>query len=300
MSIVLAFGLIEGVLELTLYGVFAVLFFTVVYLFSIRGLISRKRPSFFVFLALICLFLAITAHWVNVIYVLYLVFINLGGSLAADIFYLTLSTPSGLINMSLVGVVNLITDSLMIHRLYVVWTYDRRVVIFPIFVLACQIASGVLILYALSRETVLNFYVLSNPAVFINLISSLVISAYSTGMIIFKIWRTSRSIRVITGSTSAGKNLRRAVGIMVESAVLQTTMTICILVSFQTGLLAEGLLNALQPVVSGISVLLIHVRVGLGWTADANASELTPTNITLNLTAAQRGSQYEVDLESGK
>jgi hypothetical protein len=61
LSSALVSGLTEGVLELTLYGVFSVLFSVVVYLFSTRGLLSRKRPTFFVFLALVGLFASITA-----------------------------------------------------------------------------------------------------------------------------------------------------------------------------------------------------------------------------------------------
>jgi hypothetical protein len=57
----LSYAFVEGVLELTLYGPFAILFSTVVYLFWIRGFISRKRPTFFVFLTLLVLFLSITA-----------------------------------------------------------------------------------------------------------------------------------------------------------------------------------------------------------------------------------------------
>lgn len=61
MSFVLATGLAEAVVEFTLYGAFTVVFSAVVYLFWIRGLISRKRPSLFVFVALVFLFLSITA-----------------------------------------------------------------------------------------------------------------------------------------------------------------------------------------------------------------------------------------------
>ncbi|KAJ6535737.1 hypothetical protein B0H19DRAFT_1383171 [Mycena capillaripes] len=300
-SFVLVSGLTEGVLELTLYGAFIVLFSTVVYLFSARGLISRRRPTFFVFLALVGLFLSITAHWINGIYMLYKAFIHLGGGFAAEVLYLTLSSPPALAHISLVEVTTVITDSLMIHRLYTVWSCDPRVVVFPLLMLACQIVSGIHIIYDLSRETIFNFYVLSNPWVTSSLVSSLVISGYSTGMIIFKITKMSRSIRAITGSTSAGKRLRNVLAIMVESAVLQTTMTIGILVSFQIGLLVQSVLTALQPVVFGISVLLIHLRVGLGWTTDSNLGGFSPTEITLNLSrSSMRRGTREYDAELGK
>ncbi|KAJ7475060.1 hypothetical protein FB451DRAFT_1558225 [Mycena latifolia] len=57
--------------------------------------------------------------------------------------------------------------------------------------------------------------------------------------------------------------------IMIESSLLQTTMTVCILVSFRIGLLVQMVLTALQPVVFGISVVLIHARIGLGWAEEA-------------------------------
>ncbi|KAJ6480575.1 hypothetical protein C8R47DRAFT_1285040 [Mycena vitilis] len=302
MSSVLASGLTEGVFELTLYGAFTVLFVAVTYLFSTRGLLSRNRPTFFVFLALVALFVAITVHWIIGIYILYLVFIHLGGGLAAEVFYLTLSMPASLAQFSLVEVATVITDSLMVHRLCIVWAHQPRVAIFPIIILACQIVSAIHVIVDLSRETIFDFYRLSNPWVSTSLVSSLVISAYSTGMIIFKLWRTSHSVRILTGSTSAGRSLRRVLSIMVESAVLQTSMTIGILVTFQAGSLVQSVLTALQPVVFGISVLSIHVRVGLGWAATVDSSDSTPTGITLNLASTHRGSRYqsEYDLEQGK
>ncbi|KAJ7891942.1 hypothetical protein B0H13DRAFT_2038906 [Mycena leptocephala] len=174
LSSALVSGLTEGVLELTLYG---------------------KRPTFFVFLALVGLFASITAHWLTIIYVLYLTFIHLGGGFAAEVYYLTLSTTTSVVHFSLVEVATVITDGLVIHRLYVVWSCNPRVVVLPIFILACQIVSGIHIVYDISRETIFNFYVLSNPWVTSSLVSSLVISLYSTGMIALKLWSMSRSIR---------------------------------------------------------------------------------------------------------
>jgi hypothetical protein len=76
-------------------------------------------------------------------------------------------------------------------------------------------------------------------------------------------------------------------------------MTISILVSFQIGLLVQSLLTAIQPVVFGISVLLIHIRVGLGWATDVNSGS-TPTEISINLTTLVQRSGQEYDVEQGK
>ncbi|KAJ7474167.1 hypothetical protein FB451DRAFT_1466726 [Mycena latifolia] len=301
MSFILATGLAEAVIELTLYGGFTVVFSAVVYLFATRGLISKGRPVFFVFLALILLFLTITAHFINGIYVLYFAFIHLDGGVPAEIFYLTLSSPADIAHISLVEVATLITDSLVIHRLYVVWSCQRRVIIFPLIFLCSQAVAGIRVIYDMSRENIVNFYALSNPWVTMSIVSTLVISAYSSGMIIYKIWGMSRTIRTLTGSSSAGKRLMRLLAIIIESSLLQTTMTVCTLISFQIGLLVQSVFTALQPVVFGISVVLIHARVGLGWAKESYIGGSMPTQITLNTVTSQgsRG-QEESDLERGK
>ncbi|KAJ7164475.1 hypothetical protein C8R46DRAFT_1278846 [Mycena filopes] len=300
-SFVLSAGLTAGILEVTLYGGFTVLFGGVAYLFSTRNLISRRRPTFFVFLALVGLFLTVTAHWINGLYVLYLAFIRLGGGLPAEIWYLTLSTPTFLAHMSILEVTTVITDSLVIYRLYVVWSNDFRTVIFPLILLAGQITCGVKIIVDLSRETILNFWTLSNPWVTSSLICSLMqvsgINAYSTGLIMFKLLRLARTMKALTGSRTAGNRFMRVLTIMVESAVLQTSMNICVLVSFQIGTLVQSVFTALQPVVFGISVLMIYARVGLGW---ATGPGSTPTTISLNMSAVQSRGSCRYDAERGK
>jgi hypothetical protein len=135
-NLVLTHDLTESVLELTLYGAFTVLFSTVVYLFSARGLIKKKSPTFFVLLALIVYFLPITAvralyyklfppqtpfqHWIKGIYVVYLVFIRLGSGFAREVEYLTQSTKENLAHLSLVEVATVTTDSLMVMIRYAI------------------------------------------------------------------------------------------------------------------------------------------------------------------------------------
>ncbi|KAJ6595252.1 hypothetical protein DFH09DRAFT_160273 [Mycena vulgaris] len=296
MSSILATGIAEAVLELTLYGGFVVVYSSVVYLFWSRGLISRDRPIFFVFLALIVLFLTITAHWINGIYIVYFAFIHLGGGIAAEVYYGSLSTPTSLAHISLAEVASFITDSLVIHRLYVVWSCNRRVIIFPLLTLLCQAVSGTHIIYDFSRENIFNFHTQSNPWVMASLVSSLVISGYCSGMMIYKIVSMSRSMRSITGNPSSGKRLMRVLAIMIESSVIQTAMTICILISFQIGLSAQMVLTALQPVIFGISVVLVHARVGLGWAQKSRIAS-SPAGITLNVSTV---TWREGDLERGK
>ncbi|KAF8202671.1 hypothetical protein K438DRAFT_1820593 [Mycena galopus ATCC 62051] len=285
MSFILVSGLTEGVIELTLYGGFTVLFSTVVYLFSTRGLISKRTPSFYVFLALVALFLTVTAHWINSIYTLYHAFIHLGGGFEAEVFYVTISVPPELVHQSLAELATIIADCLMIHRLYVVYSQDLRVIVFVICVEILQIVSGIHAIVNLSREA-LNFYATSNSWVTTALGSSLVMS---------------RSIRSLTGNARAGKRLNRVLAVIVESAVLQTIMTVATLVLFQIGLLQQGIFEALTPVVFGISVLLIHLRAGLGWTTEGtSALGSAPTEMTVSLSTPRQQGEQQSDLEGGK
>ncbi|KAJ7616644.1 hypothetical protein FB45DRAFT_1105948 [Roridomyces roridus] len=297
MSFILATGLAEGLLELGLFGVFTSLFSAVIYLFAARGLIW-KRPVVFIVPALVGLFLAVTAHCINTILSLYFVFVHLGGGVPGELFYLTLNSPLSLAHISLVEVATFIVDSLVIHRVYIVWSSNKKVIIFPLFFIVSQLVSGTHIIVDFSRETLHNFYSLSNPWVVASLVSSLIINVYSTGMIINKMWPMSRSLERITGSRSSGKRLKRVLAVMVESAVLQTTWTICILVSFQIGLLIQDVFTALQPVVFGISLLLIHARVGLGWAKESLSSEATGLTVNLNTTTmrTQRPEELEDDV----
>ncbi|KAJ7602587.1 hypothetical protein B0H17DRAFT_1154949 [Mycena rosella] len=264
----LSYAFVEGVLELTLYGPFAILFSAVVYLFWTRGLISRKRPTFFVFLALLVLFLLITAHWLNAIIILYHAFGQLDHFLAV-LFSIT-PTPTAVIHFTLVLISATITDGLAIHRLYAVWSRNPHVVIIlPIIFLGSQIVTSVLMIYNVWRETVFNFYDVSSTSVNVNLVSSLIINIYSTELLL---------------------------GAVAQEKVYEM-MTISNLIAFHYNPALSSALTALQPLVFGISVCLIHVRVGLGWTTERNQ----PQGTTLNMVKQEAPTPTkEYDLEGGR
>ncbi|KAJ7330919.1 hypothetical protein DFH08DRAFT_966671 [Mycena albidolilacea] len=84
-----------------------------------------------------------------------------------------------------------------------------------------------------------------------------------------------------------------------NSAVLQTALTILVL--FQVGLLQQAILEALTPVVFGISVLPIHLRIGLGWTMEStNTPASTSTEMTISLSPSMRRGGQQSVVERGK
>ncbi|KAJ6544166.1 hypothetical protein B0H19DRAFT_1267467 [Mycena capillaripes] len=242
MSSALSAGLIQAVLELTLYGVYFVLFSTVVYLFWHRPAAGlTKRPKIFVFLALVTQFLAITAHWINTIYGTYLPFVQLGGGAEAENFYHTLGTPSLKTHIVLTEMTNTLTDCLVIHRLYVIWDFKFSIVAFPLVLLVLQVVRT----YPLMTQSILV--------------------------------------------------------IMIESAALQTAMNLALLLAFHIGGAVEPnfILKGMQAVVLGMSSVLIHARIGLGWTQEnpsISTAKIVPSSVCITLSVARNRDPEQIEL----
>ncbi|KAJ6552038.1 hypothetical protein DFH09DRAFT_1167758, partial [Mycena vulgaris] len=263
--------LAETCLENLLYGVYAVLFTTVIYLFrSRREGLPGKRPARWVLLGLITQFLVITAHWVNTLYKIFFAIVHLGGGAAAEAFYLDFSTPSSVLNLTLLVICTIVTDLFVIHRLYVICAHQRNIILFPLALLVGQAVAGSGLIHRFVKwdDRDDSFYSLTNGWVTTNLVLSIMISTYSSGMIWWKILRISRGLNRLSEHIGGGIQLTSLLAILVESAALQTTTSIGILVTFQVGFVGQTVLAGIAPAVFGISTVLIHARIGLGWAHD--------------------------------
>ncbi|KAF7370448.1 hypothetical protein MSAN_00676500 [Mycena sanguinolenta] len=282
-SSILAAGLIQAFLELTLYGVYFVVFSTVVYLFRRRTRITQS-PMIFVVLAVALQFCTITAHWINTMHGTYLPFVELGGGVEAEKFYHTLGTGTLKIHVILSELTNSITDCLVIHRLYVVWDYRLTVVAVPLLFLAAQIASGIGVIHGFFVQSLENYRAASIGWVTTNLISALVISVYCTGMITWKIVSVNGTRLQISSHSIGRRHLRVAFIIVIESAALQTTMNLALLVAFHctTTKVPNFILKGIQAVVLGLSTVLVLAR-GLGWTQSIPAAGTNPTTVSFTL-----------------
>ncbi|KAJ7102886.1 hypothetical protein C8R44DRAFT_808706 [Mycena epipterygia] len=291
--------LIEAFVEIFFYGVYVVLFATVMYLSRSRhGLIPEKRPIRWLLLGLCVQFLIITAHWIDTIYRACFGFLHLGGGTAAEVFYLDQSAPYAVADVTLFVICTLVTDILVIHRLYVISSHRLNIIVFPLTALMGQTGAsltqngcchllcfatvgGAGIIYRFVKSLPGdNSYSLSNGWVTTALVSSIVISMYSSAMISWKICRISKALNRLSEHLSGGMRLTSVLAILVESAVLQSVATIAILISFQFGFVGQLVWEGIAPVIFGISTILIHVRIGLGWAHDADGqANSNPTRI---------------------
>ncbi|KAJ6544156.1 hypothetical protein B0H19DRAFT_1238672 [Mycena capillaripes] len=284
MSSVLSAGLIQAFLELTLYGVYFVIFSTVVYLFWHRPALTR--PRIFVFLALVTQFLVITAHWINTIYGTYLPFVQLGGGAEAENFYHTLGTPSLKTHIVLTETTNTLTDCLVIHRLYVIWDFKFSIVAFPLVLLVLQVVSGSGSIYGFFTQSQASFHAWSIGWITTNLVASLVLS---------------RILQPFAYPLSGRHRLISILVIMIESAALQTAMNLALLLAFHIGGAVEPnfILKGVQAVVLGMSSVLIYARIGLGWTQEnpsASSGTTNPSSISFTLNVARNRDAEQIDL----
>ncbi|KAJ7688971.1 hypothetical protein B0H17DRAFT_646028 [Mycena rosella] len=287
LSIVTA-ALIGTLLELFLFGVYAVLFTAVIYLFRSRhGSLPTNKPALWVLLGLVTQFLTITAHCIVTIYKLFL------GAAAAE-FYLDLSTPSSVTSIALLVLSSLVTDTLVIYRLYVIGSHRRKLIIFPLAFLVGQAVSagGVIHRFVEMRP---GDHSSSDGWVATNLALSIVISVYSTAMISWKIWRISTVVNKLSEHIDGGMRNTSILAILIESAALQTSAAIGTLVTFQLGFVGQAVWAGIMPVIFGLATVLIHSRIGLGWSHESDRQIASnPTRIHF---VENDGLQVEHELE---
>ncbi|KAJ7251669.1 hypothetical protein C8J57DRAFT_670386 [Mycena rebaudengoi] len=268
------------VLESYLYGILVLLSTSTLYFFATRRTLAGKtrapRHHFtsLVFLGIASLFLVVTAHWAIVIYQAFFAFIHLGTVVGEDLFYADLSQPSELAKAALFFAAVLLGDTLVTYRLWIVWGQHRYIAVVPVLALVGSgvTSAGTLYVFAQWDHSLRGhpFYNISRPWVTSGFIFSFLTNIYSTGLIAFRIRKFKH---VGSGSES---RLLGFLAILVESAALQTFWFIV----FSITQLAESDLDFIFadsfPVILGISNMLIHARVGLGWSAQNSTTGERP------------------------
>ncbi|KAJ7461786.1 hypothetical protein B0H11DRAFT_115194 [Mycena galericulata] len=183
---------------------------------------------------------------------------------------------------------------LRIYRLYVIFGHRRAPAIFPLILLVGQAVAGGGVISAFVKfnptDSEFTFYSWSNGWVSTTLVLTIAISAYSSAMISRKIWWTRRavgSLNLLSAQVSSGGVQPLSfLAIVVESAALQTAASLALLVTFQLGSYSQALWQQISPAIFGISTVLIHARVGLGWAyAGQHDAGGTPSRISFALNA---------------
>ncbi|ESK84285.1 hypothetical protein Moror_3758 [Moniliophthora roreri MCA 2997] len=296
---VVSVSLANVAIESVLYGIFFVLNVgsTMLICFPLNGItcakesISRrvqmavKKPMF---LGIIALFISITGHWICTVLRLFgAVVFSEGGPLA---YYEDLSQDLYTIKIGFIEASLIIADSMLIYRLWMIWSRNYCVIIIPILTLIGLIVCGVggtnVFAHYVPGQSV--FSSVTQAWVISDGIFTLLTNVYSSTLIGYRIWWTRRESRYSGAvQVGSGNNLSSALAIFVESALLYTTWTAVFIATYATESRVESVIADCWAVVAGISFCLINVRIGLGWAR--NPSVMVST-------IAARQQAYEVNM----
>ncbi|KAJ7454157.1 hypothetical protein FB451DRAFT_1280323 [Mycena latifolia] len=257
------------VLEGFLYGIFLVLFATNLYIRTTR----YARPRQFVsrgalwwnpiVISTLAIFVTCTAHWILTIQAFFQAFLNATDPTAPLLFYLDSARPIEVARISLTVITLLIGDALIIHRLWLIWNREFRVVALPVLTWLGILVCGIFVVYAFSESSVRNNKFLFTA----NWVLSVFTNVYCTGVMTWRIWTTSREMGNIDGGL-----LLSILVILVESAAIWTAWAIFFAVTYQAGSTVSALVTDLSGPFIGLVNMLIHLRVGLGWSHTLEAS----------------------------
>ncbi|KAJ7112680.1 hypothetical protein C8R44DRAFT_882436 [Mycena epipterygia] len=268
------------VLESLLYGLLLVLFSTNLYLRITRYARSQEFASRGeiwwspIVISNIAIFATGTAHWIITVERFFLAFLGSAGD--PLLFYLDESQPTSVVSTTLAGVAVLFGDAVIIHRLWLVWNWDLRVIFIPVLSWLAALTGGIAAFAYFFTQSTPAFLTADGPSSWVTVDWALttLINIYCTTFIAWRIWRTSRA------TTEVGDGLLMPVFvILIESAAIWTTWTIFFAATFLTGSTLQFIVRDLAPAIIGLVNLLIHLRVGLGWSR-AEAPDTTGALMT--------------------
>ncbi|KAJ7454191.1 hypothetical protein FB451DRAFT_1280438 [Mycena latifolia] len=269
------------VLEGFLYGIFLVLFVTNLYIRTTR----YARPQQFnsrgalwwnpIVISTLAIFATCTAHWILTIQVFFQAFLNATDPTATLLFYMDNGRPIQVARHSLTSITLLIGDALIIHRLWLIWNREFRVVALPVLTWLGVLVCGIFVGYGISESSVGNDKFLASAGEWLtaNWVLSVFTNVYCTGVMAWRIWTSSREMGNIDGGLSVSMLV-----VLVESAAIWTAWAIFFAVAHQAGSSVTSLATDLTGPIIGLVNMLIHLRVGLGWSHTLKASTAATAN----------------------
>ncbi|KAJ7673362.1 hypothetical protein B0H17DRAFT_1083208 [Mycena rosella] len=293
-------NLAAAVLESLLYGIYALLSLFTVYLMvtrhreslKIRSAVAHSRfysPLAFWTFSLLAI---VTGHWLLTVLRLFLAFKNWEDGPGPRIFYSNLSQSTEVLKYAFLVAALLIGDGFLIHRLWVLWDFRTRIIIFPTITLLGLLGFGVGLTYQLSTYT-------ANDSIFESAFRrwstgvcffSMVTILYTVGFVWYRLWDMGRVLRSF-GMETPNTILR----ILIDSAALVAVPGLFHVISYQCGSDLQVIGIDCTPPMLGISNLLIQIR--LHWNlAEQRAASGATENIKFATVTGK--SQGDVNLES--
>ncbi|KAJ8516293.1 hypothetical protein ONZ45_g6388 [Pleurotus djamor] len=237
-------------------------------------------------LACMALFASISTHWVINITRLFEAFIYraeaAGGPTA---YYATLSEAKNVAKSVLYVFQCLLADSIMVFRVYHVWGRNWKITLFPLLTTVGLLitCAGICYQIAVSKPGVDPFSPECGRWVLGCFTLTLVTNIYSTSLIAYKLWSTTRPLQKLQICSHSRPQITRILYIVVESAFIYSAFTLATFVSYlvRSNVQFPGL-DSTSPIV-GLVFCLIIVRVHLIGLSIQNDTKLVEPNPSFQL-----------------
>ncbi|KAJ7627795.1 hypothetical protein DFH06DRAFT_1480806 [Mycena polygramma] len=249
---------------------------------------SRPTSSIFastVFVSAICLFLVVTAvrwvipsfHWITIVYRCFIAYVALQHGNEAETFFSDHTQLTEVIQNCFMLLSIVIGDSLIIHRLWVVWAHKKLVLVVPVGSLITLTVGSFVSLNITAHST----DIFANPLLKMNAILTLLNNVYCTGKhrlkfrielkgycAVFITWKIWKITKASMPSLASGTSLNHFLVIVVESAALYACWAVFFAVTYEVQSNLQSTVIQTAPALVGIVNALIQTRVGLGWTSE--------------------------------
>ncbi|TFY55386.1 hypothetical protein EVJ58_g8291 [Rhodofomes roseus] len=238
---ILSVNLATACMESFLYGIFCILSGTSTYLLLRRGreqmaagMSSRPMWRTPMFIAGCLIALTVTGHWILTVVRLFDAFVNYKGGAEPIIAFADLSMMTEVIKTAFLVVTVLISDAMIIYRLYIVWSYNKFIIIFPVMTWCGLIACGTGVCWQFAVYTLGDdvFKTSAGRWITSDCVFTFTTNIYCSLLIAYRVWRTR-----ITTQAYGGANIMGALAIIIESAALQS----CVLRSVRSALPTDRL-----------------------------------------------------------
>ncbi|KAL0563393.1 hypothetical protein V5O48_018675 [Marasmius crinis-equi] len=242
-----------------------------------------KRPMF---IGSAPLFLTVTAHWVTTVVRSFEAFMSFNNGTDPTSYYADVSQPTYVIKTSLLFASVIISDTMMVYRLWVIWNYNYPVVVLPLLtvvvLLACGIGTTHLRAVAPTGTVLRVDDPEANKWVVADVVLPLLTNTYSSTLIAWRIWVTHRANKEYGGGVVSlrpgSTNLMAALAMFVESAVLFSVWVLFFASVYGAKSNLTSLAEDQIAVMAGIAFSLINVHIGLGRAKSLAAENTTATS----------------------
>lgn len=259
--------------ETMFYGMYTVLFAICIYVlfYSKKRSATVNKP---LLATAIVMYTLSTAHVITdfargiVAFINYQTYVDTKEHIDGPLgYYVQIWVWSSILRQAIYVTNNIVADSLVVYRLYVVWGFNRKVIIGPIIMLIATSLSGYLAVWGFSKIVPGEDVFASDIAIWGTALFALSLSTniVVTSLIAGRIWWIGRQAAKSLGGAH-GQKYSQALVIIIESGAIYSVCLFILLILYVTKANAQYIVYDSLAQIMGIVPTLIIVRVGLGLT----------------------------------